>query len=250
MKHNRFIKSGLLVLGLALSSVYASAQLTHVSSDPSHVWTQNVRSNGADVSFFQNFAKNPDFTFTESFTVNALPGVTFVYSGAPSIDVGFNGTFDVKVELAYITKESVDNNSLFSVGVGGQVLYSSYGPSSTASWTISGPADSLTPFSLSHTDHDYGVTGTWSNTELFSIWSGSDGTYTYYVGWVDDRSNVIPGSDRDYDDLTVIWRVNDIQIGIGDGAVPEPSTYGLMGAAALLGLVGYRRFKQKSLAKA
>jgi hypothetical protein len=26
-------------------------------------------------------------------------------------------------------------------------------------------------------------------------------------------------------------------------AVPEPSTYGLMGAAALLGLVGYRRFK-------
>lgn len=36
----------------------------------------------------------------------------------------------------------------------------------------------------------------------------------------------------------------------GGGAVPEPSTYGLMGAAALLGLAAYRRRAGKKVAKA
>ncbi len=46
---------------------------------------------------------------------------------------------------------------------------------------------------------------------------------------------IIPGAD--YSDFIFAFQFLPSQ------AVPEPSTYGLMGAAALLGLVGYRRFK-------
>ena len=44
--------------------------------------------------------------------------------------------------------------------------------------------------------------------------------------------------DGDYTDFIVAFQFLPTQV-----PVPEPSTYGLMGAAALLGLVGYRRFK-------
>jgi hypothetical protein len=46
---------------------------------------------------------------------------------------------------------------------------------------------------------------------------------------------IIPGAD--YSDFIFAFQF------LPNQAVPEPSTYGLMGAAALLGLVGYRRFK-------
>jgi hypothetical protein len=46
--------------------------------------------------------------------------------------------------------------------------------------------------------------------------------------------------DGDYSDFIFAFQFLPDQ-----SAVPEPSTYGLMGAAALLGLAGYRRFKAK-----
>jgi hypothetical protein len=49
---------------------------------------------------------------------------------------------------------------------------------------------------------------------------------------------VIPPGDGDYTDFLVAFQFLPTQV-----AVPEPSTYGLMGVAALLALVGYRRFK-------
>lgn len=49
------------------------------------------------------------------------------------------------------------------------------------------------------------------------------------------------GRDSDYNDFIFAFRAG---YDIPQGGVPEPSTYGLIGAAALLGLIGYRRFKK------
>lgn len=49
------------------------------------------------------------------------------------------------------------------------------------------------------------------------------------------------GRDSDFNDFLFAFRSG---YDIPQGGVPEPSTYGLLGAAALLGLVGYRRFRK------
>jgi hypothetical protein len=52
-----------------------------------------------------------------------------------------------------------------------------------------------------------------------------------------NQNNPIDIPNADYSDFIFAFQF------LPNQAVPEPSTYGLMGAAALLGLVGYRRFK-------
>lgn len=64
---------------------------------------------------------------------------------------------------------------------------------------------------------------------------------TFLVG-VEDW-NLRAGSDADYNDL--LFAVQFTSGGSPFTPVPEPSTYGLIGAAALLGLVMVRRFKAK-----
>lgn len=67
--------------------------------------------------------------------------------------------------------------------------------------------------------------------------------WTYFIGYEDERINY-PLYDHDFNDLMVA-----LQFIPGETAVPEPSTYGLIGAAALLGLIGYRRLKNRAAAK-
>lgn len=50
-----------------------------------------------------------------------------------------------------------------------------------------------------------------------------------------------PGPRTDYNDILFAIRADFLE---QQAPVPEPSTYGLMGAAALLALAGYRRFKK------
>lgn len=67
-----------------------------------------------------------------------------------------------------------------------------------------------------------------------------DGAIPFQVVAFEDI-NLRSNSDRDYNDVLFAVQVGN---GLPQGPVPEPSTYGLIGAAALLALVGYRRFKK------
>jgi hypothetical protein len=72
------------------------------------------------------------------------------------------------------------------------------------------------------------------NTLLVSF---EDFTFSSLANPNEADPTVIPNAD--YSDYLFAFQFLPTQ----NLAVPEPSTYGLMGAAALLGLVGYRRFK-------
>lgn len=65
-------------------------------------------------------------------------------------------------------------------------------------------------------------------------------TYTV-VGFEDIRLD--RSSDEDYNDVIFAFRS---YYDFGDAPVPEPSTYGLIGAATLLAFAGYRRFRKRA----
>jgi len=71
----------------------------------------------------------------------------------------------------------------------------------------------------------------------------NEGLYVPYTVMGFEDINLPSGrSDADYNDMLFAFR-GSAALPRGD-TVPEPSTYGLIGAAALLALVGYRRFKK------
>lgn len=63
----------------------------------------------------------------------------------------------------------------------------------------------------------------------------------YVVGFEDIRLD--KHADGDYNDVIIAFRS---YYDIPQGPVPEPSTYGLIGAATLLGFAGYRRFRKRA----
>jgi hypothetical protein len=77
---------------------------------------------------------------------------------------------------------------------------------------------------------------------------------TLLIAFEDARGPALPGGalptippgDADFTDFIVGFQFLNTQ----PSPVPEPSTYGLIGAAALAGLVGYRRFKASKAVKA
>lgn len=127
-------------------------------------------------------------------------------------------------------------------------------------------------------DQDYGVStssysrgvGYGEKATLTFKFNNNNITAANFAQFFDNAYNGFSSSNRDYD-ITVNWAdvatkdkylkdcyasVCDIGgkdlIPLSDSdlpATPEPSTYGLMGAAALLGLVAHRRHKAKSQKK-
>jgi hypothetical protein len=88
----------------------------------------------------------------------------------------------------------------------------------------------------------------WSQTPLMvSTWIPALGTYvdvaTYIVAFEDWRRTMTT-SDGDYSDLILAVQIYD-QNGTPFTPVPEPSTYGLLGAGALLGMIALRRARSK-----
>lgn len=88
-----------------------------------------------------------------------------------------------------------------------------------------------------------GFTGSFYQDEALSFrwWSYTDtvNNLQYSLGGIDDlRTSVI-----DFDDGAFLIVTNTVGIAFEDSAVPEPSTYGLFGAAALLALVYFRKVR-------
>ena len=97
-----------------------------------------------------------------------------------------------------------------------------------------------------------------ADATVHTRWSTRMVTTTYFNGTsvvTEDINTLLVGFedvragnqyyDADFNDFVVGFQFLPTQT-----PVPEPSTYGLMGAAALVGIVGYRRFKQKKVATA
>lgn len=91
----------------------------------------------------------------------------------------------------------------------------------------------------------------WKVTDVLTTYLGADGLLTeglvktLLVGFEDTRKG-ISSYDGDFNDLVVGFQFLPPQL----ESVPEPATYGLIGAAALLGLVGWRRFRAARAAAA
>jgi len=85
-------------------------------------------------------------------------------------------------------------------------------------------------------------------TVVANTWNATLGAYvdqtTYIVGLGDWRLD--RGSDADYSDTVLAMQFYTLSgAPFEPGAVPEPSTYGLIGAVSLLGLVALRRRMRK-----
>lgn len=84
---------------------------------------------------------------------------------------------------------------------------------------------------------------------LTNTWNATLGAYvditTYVVGLEDWRLD--RGSDHDYSDAVIAFQFYTLTGAPAPQVVPEPAAYGLVGAAALLGLVALRRRTRKNL---
>jgi hypothetical protein len=110
--------------------------------------------------------------------------------------------------------------------------------------TVGAPGGYYTTFDQSNGQSSVNV---YFTQDFLSVRSYVDGTLandiwnaTFLVGYEDVRY----GGDQDYNDFMVA-----LQFFRADGTpftpVPEPSTYGLIGAVALVGLIARRRFSKK-----
>jgi hypothetical protein len=89
----------------------------------------------------------------------------------------------------------------------------------------------------------------YDNVSFFRTWEYTDtvNNLIYTILGVDDTAPGSPfGDDQDFNDRTVLVIRNAEGIAINDPEptpVPEPSTYGLIGAGVLLSFAAYRRFR-------
>lgn len=178
--------------------------------------------------FGYSYSGNPA-TVGQSFTV-----FSNIQALAPSPTIFFGDYFEVN----FATK-SLNNFDLWLNGVGAMGLNNPPTSDNGGVYTIFNPANS-TP---------YIAPGNvlWATTPIMvDTWVQSLGAYvpiaTYLVGVEDWRLD--KGADGDSNDFVFALQFLD-KNGRGITPVPEPSTYGLLGAIALLGLVARRRFVAK-----
>jgi hypothetical protein len=251
IQNSKLLRSALLASGL-VASVVAHAQIVRVSpgdftplasvitfSEPGYplfttnpVYTLATASLGSvTVSFGQNFVGQ---TVTGGFpsTITGLPtgpltlvatGTTIVGDGANPTSPVLSGTptFNGPVSMLFSTDVAF-------VGLDGG-FFNAIGGTSIQAFDVSGTSLGL-------------VTNTALGIEFLGLTTASG------LNVIRGLSFYITGSEPfgfAIDNVT-FGSVRELVTPPGGGAVPEPSTYGLMGAAALLGAVMIRRRMQKA----
>lgn len=233
-------------MGFFFSS--AQAQLL-ITSEGATAQPSALRINGTDISTLLSAGLT-------SFSLNTIPTAGTFNEIVPFADefrVGFNGTFDVKLEVAFLTRDAVDNDILgagygfadgnYAAGDPGNVtLFSNYGSLSTNTFLITGTSALTDIVNFWHVDSSVGMTGDQTNPNIFQWFQATDDpTYNYYVVRVDDRGS--DPSTKDFNDGVFLVRINTAPVGFEP--VPEPSTYGMAGVV-LIGVVAAVRRRSKA----
>jgi hypothetical protein len=243
---NTPLRSLALVLALCAGSAFGQLIYNPVATPTLFA---NMKADGAFVANtllnLGTFAPVPDFDGQlHSFS---FAGLTF--NNIPNLDVAPS---DIQVgpgffaDVTFLAKDSADVNNIGSeaslLGASNQVLFAGYGAGSTQSVRIT--ANAATDVIFWHQDTSWdNIKYTMNDMLHFTTFTASDVNFQYYIFGIDDRGTVL----QDFDDGVFGVRLN-LQP-VGDILpVPEPSTYGLVGAFALLGAVAYRRVKTKAAA--
>jgi hypothetical protein len=179
-------------------------------------------------------------TFTKSgLTFNLIPNLSPISPSDLRVGAGF--TADVKFLAESHADSDVFGGEQNLLGLGNQVLYN-FGPASNTTWHITAAA--ATDLIFWTQDNSFGPATKFDMADIlhFRTFTAADLLFTYYIFALDDRGSQLV----DYNDGVVGVRINNRPVGLE--SVPEPSTFGIIGGAALLGIVALRRIKRQSSA--
>ncbi len=239
------MKHKIATIGLAFAALASAAfgQLI-ITNEPTHAIPFSLQGNGATLLTYAE-------TSQPSFTAAGLEFSLISNYNVGDIVVGNGVDGEFFANVTFLARESLRPNhfgvtdaTLGGYGTGGTTLYFDYSGSDFGV-TKHITAATYTDLNFWHYTDKPGYEGTFFQNEVLSFrtWEAIDvdANRIYTLFGIDDlRSNAI-----DFDDGIFLVERNLFPVAF-ESPVPEPSTYGLIGAVALLGLVAYRRFKAGS----
>jgi hypothetical protein len=176
------------------------------------------------------------------YSYSGIPTASDSYSLFNNIQAPGNPTFGDSADIGLGAGVS-DKFDFWFNGVGEMGSYNPVPPTLYGGY--------YTPFHQTNSS-PYNAPGNFMISDALSVttWAMNDDLTAFiyrpvntYLVSVEDW-NLKAGSDKDYNDFMFAVQFFD-KNGRPDNPVPEPSTYGLIGAAALVGLVAARRFMSK-----
>lgn len=236
-----------VLIGLAFAALVSTglSQLTITSQATSGVALSLQGVNAAvlgyaEVSQASFTAAGLDFSLTSNYNLGEIV-----------IGSGVDGNFFANV--SFIGRESLPTNhfGVSDVGLGlyggtGTTLFGAYNSVLPYATTLNITAATYQELNFWHARDGAPYDGTFFMNDALSFrtWEAIDvdANRIYTIFGIDDlRSAAI-----DFNDGVFLVERNLLPIEGENTAVPEPSTYALFGAVALLGVVALRRFKRKS----